>query len=278
MEPNLNADLSSHLNPVLIQNWNLSPFIQKDGNTQYKAKIITKRNDPRLNNHQHFQLQGWRANCDIKVVLDYHACVEYLAKYASKGEPRSPVMKLAFNSIVRNCNKNSNSTKVIKKVIMKSLGQRDFSVQETMHHLMSLKLVSSSFNVVPISLHGSRRIKTYTPDGNNVKNDSLLDTYAKREKYANTIPDIMALNFIDFATKYKIVNNKLSSQSENMVPRVIQYILPTKMAKILDFIANISCSGTNPGTQHKNMLGEIKKVPMIYIYKQLERIPSYTIC
>ena len=114
------------------------------------------------------QLQGWRANCDIQVVVDYHACVEYLAQYAS----RSPVMKLAFNSIVRNCNNNSNPT----KVIMKSLGQRDFSAQETMHHLMSLKLVSSSFNVVPISLNGSRRINTYTPDGDNITNDSLLDT------------------------------------------------------------------------------------------------------
>ena len=111
---------------------------------------------------------------------------------------------------------------------MKSLGQRDFSAQETMHHLMSLKLVSSSFNVVPISLNGSRRIKPKILDGDNVTNDSLLDTYAKREKYANIIPDIMALNFIDFAIKYKIVNNKLSSQSENMVPRVYPLYSPPK--------------------------------------------------
>ena len=97
-----------------------------------------------------------------------------------------------------------------------------------MHHVMSLKLVSSSFNVVPISLNGSRRIKTYTPHGDNVTNDSLLDTYAKREKYASTIPDLMAFNFIDFATKYKIVNNKLSTQSENMVPRVYPVYSPNK--------------------------------------------------
>lgn len=103
---------------------------------------------------------------------------------------------------------------------MKSLGQRDFSAQETMHHLMSLKLVSSSFNVVPISLNGSRRIKTITNDGDTVTNDSLLDTYAKREKYIQTIPDIMALNFIHFATKYKLVNNKLTVQPHNMIPRV----------------------------------------------------------
>lgn len=92
-------------------------------------------------------------------MIDYHACVEYLAKYASKAEPHSSVMKSAFNSIVRNCNTDSNPTKLIKKIIMKSLGERDFSAQETMHHLLSLKLVSSSFRAIPISLNGSRKYK-----------------------------------------------------------------------------------------------------------------------
>lgn len=65
----------------------------KDKTIQYKAKSITKRNDPRLNNHQPTQLVGWRANCDIQVVIDHHACVEYLSKYAAKDEPRSPMLK-----------------------------------------------------------------------------------------------------------------------------------------------------------------------------------------
>ena len=63
-------------------------------NEHYRAKIVTKRNDSRLNNHQHLQLQGWRANCDIQVVIDHCACVEYLTKYAAKGEPRSPMLKI----------------------------------------------------------------------------------------------------------------------------------------------------------------------------------------
>ena len=196
------------------------PIHTKDGNAKYKAKIVTHRNDSRLNNHQRLQLQGWRANCDIQVVVDYHACVEYLAKYASKGEPRSPILKQAFNSIMHTCKNSSNPTKLIKKVIMKSLGQRDFSAQETMHHLMSLKLVRSSFNVIPISLDGSRRIKTNTFDGSITTNDSLLDVYANCEKYAETIPDIVTLNFIDFASKYKLVNKKLITQPQNTIPRV----------------------------------------------------------
>ena len=64
-------------------------------NEHYRAKIVTKRNYARLNNHQQLQLQGWRANCDIQVVVDHYACVEYLTKYAAKGEPRSPMLKQA---------------------------------------------------------------------------------------------------------------------------------------------------------------------------------------
>ena len=66
----------------------------KGDKVHYKATVVTKRNDSRLNNHQQLQLQGWRANCDIQVVIDHYACVEYLAKYAAKGEPRSPILIL----------------------------------------------------------------------------------------------------------------------------------------------------------------------------------------
>lgn len=39
------------------------PVHTKDKSIQYKAKVSTKRNDSRLNNHQPIQLRGWRANC-----------------------------------------------------------------------------------------------------------------------------------------------------------------------------------------------------------------------
>ena len=133
---------------------------KNNNDVQYRAKIVTMRNDSRLNNHQQLQLKGWRANYDIQVVIDYYACVEYLTKYAAKGEPRSPLLKKAFNSIVQNTNNASDPHRAIKKVVMKTLGERDYAAQETMHHLLSLKLHSSSFNVIPVSLNGSRRVQT----------------------------------------------------------------------------------------------------------------------
>ncbi|CAB4020199.1 Hypothetical predicted protein [Paramuricea clavata] len=133
-------------------------------NEHYRAKIVTKRNDSRLNNHQHLQLQGWRANCDIQVVIDHYACVEYFTKYAAKGEPRSPILKQAFNSIMQNVDSNTDPRRAIKKIVMKSLGERDYAAQETMHHLLSLKLHSSSFKVMPVSLNGSGKSLILTGD------------------------------------------------------------------------------------------------------------------
>ena len=38
-----------------------------------------------------------------------------------------------------------------QKVILRSLDERNFSAQKTMHHLLSIKQVSSSFNVIPMN-------------------------------------------------------------------------------------------------------------------------------
>ena len=48
---------------------------------------------------------------------------------------------------------------------MKTVGERDYPAQEIMHHLHSLKLHSSSFTVIPVSINGSRRINLSSADG-----------------------------------------------------------------------------------------------------------------
>ena len=196
-------------------------------NEHYRAKIVTKRNDSRLNNHQQLQLQGWRANCDIQVVIDHYACVEYLTKYAAKGEPRSPILKQAFNSIVQNVQSNTDPRRAIKKVVMKSLGERDYAAQETMHHLMSVKLHSSSFKVMPVSLNGSRRVRDTAniDEGESCTDYSLLDVYASREQYHSS-ENIKNMNFVQFAMTFKVVNNELTKLPENIIPRIFPTYSP----------------------------------------------------
>ena len=51
---------------------------------------------------------------------------------------------------MQNVDSNTDPHRAIKKVVMKSLGERDYAAQETMHHLLSLKLHSSSFKVMQL--------------------------------------------------------------------------------------------------------------------------------
>ena len=131
----------------------------KNGESNFRASIVSKRNDPRVNRHQRLQLQAWRANCDIQLILDHHACIEYLAKYASKGENMSSVVRDAFVSVVNKLTDESDPKVAVRKLMMKAVGERDMSMQEVMHQILSLKLFSSSFNVITVSLDGSRKCK-----------------------------------------------------------------------------------------------------------------------
>lgn len=193
----------------------------KGDKVQYRAKVVTKRNDPRLNHNQQLQLQDWRTNCDVQVVIDHYACVEYLTKYAGKGEPRSSFLKQVFSSIVSNLRENVDSNKVIKKVVMKTVGERDYAAQETMHHVLSLKLHSSSFNVIPVSLNGSQKVSNVAPveNGGIRTSNSLVDHYANHDQSDNSA-EVMNLNFIQFATKFKVVRSKLTKMPENIIPKV----------------------------------------------------------
>ena len=86
------------------------PVHRSDGKLpQFKAKIVTKRSDTRLNNHQRIQLQGWRATCDIQVMIDQYACIECLSKYAAKGEPKSPMLAETFDIVLKNTDNNSDA-------------------------------------------------------------------------------------------------------------------------------------------------------------------------
>ncbi|GBC16672.2 uncharacterized protein LOC110054639 [Rhizophagus irregularis DAOM 181602=DAOM 197198] len=58
-------------------------------NTYLRDELITTRNDPLVNPHDRLQLQGWRANVDLKPILNLNVALSYISKYASRSEPLS---------------------------------------------------------------------------------------------------------------------------------------------------------------------------------------------
>ena len=221
----------------------------------YRAKLMTKRNDPRLNSNQQCQLQGWRANCDIQVVIDHYACVEYLTKYAAKGEPKSPAVNQLFKSVIQKSTGScADSQKILKQVAMKSLGERDFSAQETMHLLLSLKLHSSSFNVVPINLTGSRKVRDIDSSHENVDistERSLLDAYSHREQYDDS-SEFLNMNLAQFAAKYRIFKNQLVTLPKNAIPRIFPTYSPNPAGTNFPLYCKFQLLRYNPWTGSQN--------------------------
>ena len=189
----------------------------KNQQVAFRPKIVLKRNDPRINRHQRLQLQSWRANIDIQPIIDHNACLEYIAKYASKAEKLSTVVRDAFVNVIGNLKTTDSTHKVIRKLMIKAVGERDFSAQEVMHHILSLKLLSSSFQVISTSLDGSRKV---TIKNDNVETKpSTLDNYANRSVFEGCTAEVLQCNFVNFVAKYTLVKDEIKKRSKTVVVR-----------------------------------------------------------
>ena len=141
-----------------------------------------------------------------------------------------------------------------------------------MHLLLSLKLYSSTFFVIPVNLDGSCRIKVnYYSTDSQCTEDSLLDQYANRIQYQQQFPDgqLMTLNFLDFTRKYKVVSGRITKHTDNTVLRVFPHTQATQKGTPFHFIASTSFYDTNHGKKHRVMHGKIKMKQMHY-YCQME--------
>ena len=128
---------------------------------------------------------------------------------------------------MQNVERNTDPCRAIKKVLTKSLSERDYAAQETLHHLLSLKLHNSSFKVMLVSLNGSRRVRDTASidEGQSCTDYPLLDAYANREQYESS-ENILNMNFVQFAMRYKVVNNELTKLPENIIPQIFATYSP----------------------------------------------------
>ena len=127
--------------------------------------LLTKRNGGLINSYNPVQLSAWRANVDMQYCMPRHRVIEYCAKYATKSEPRSQTLKEVFATIVRTLDEDSTSLKAIQKLLINSVGERDYSAQETCHLLLQLPMFSASRDFVVLCLDGSRVVEDHLQEG-----------------------------------------------------------------------------------------------------------------
>lgn len=199
-------------------------------------------------------LQNWRANVDLQVIINVEACARYMAKYAAKGEPRSKAAAVIFKSCVDRLTVESDATTALRTSMLRAVGERDFSAQETAHLLLSEPLYSSTYTFVCVFLDGSREICDQSADHTSttpVTNPSTLQVYANRSHYAAQFPGIAQLNLFDFIKLYSIVHQDIRKRSEEVIVRTFPKYSPNPRGQCAT--ASTSSSSTNLGVSFQQM-------------------------
>ena len=163
-------------------------------------ELLTARNDNLVNSYNPLQLSSWRANVDMKYLVSRQKVVEYCAKYATKSEPRSEPMKETFKLIVDSLKDSNTSLTAIQKLLINSIGERDYSSQETCHLLLQLPMFKASRDFVVLSLDGSRIVDNTTQDGQVATALSIFDHYVRRP----TTSAFNSMTLLTFAKSYNM--------------------------------------------------------------------------
>ncbi len=132
-----------------------------------------------VNSYNPVQLSEWRTNVDMQYCVSRHKVNDYCAKYATKCDPCSQTLKQFFTTIVMSLKDDSTSLKAVQKLLINSVGERDYSAQETCHLLLQLPMFRASRDFVMLSVDGSHAVDSQL-QGQPATAPSILDHYISR--------------------------------------------------------------------------------------------------
>ena len=168
--------------------------------TEDEPTLITARNDGMINSFNPVQLSAWRANVDMQYIVSRQRVLQYCSKYVTKSEPRSQSLKEIFTTIVRSLQQGNTSLKAVQKLLINTVGQRDYSAQETCHLLLQLPMFKASRDFIILSLDGSRAVEDHLEEGQRATALSIVDHYIGRpdSSHFNT------MTLLEFARQYSM--------------------------------------------------------------------------
>ncbi len=176
--------------------------------------LFTARNDGMVNRYNPIQLSGWHANVDMQYIVSRQKVVDYCTKYVTKSELQSQSLKDIFTNIVRGLKDGSWSLKGLQKLLVNSVGSRDYSAQKTCHLLLQLPMYKASRYFIVLSLDCSPLVQHNLDQQDTATTPSILDHYIHRP--ATDTFDSMTL--MQFAQNYLMLKNTSSP------PKIKSYI------------------------------------------------------
>ena len=98
-------------------------------------------------------------------------------KYVTKSEPRSQSLKEIFTTIIRGLREGNTSLKAVQKLLINTVGERNYSAQETCHLHLQLPMFKASRDFIILSLDGSCAVEDHLGEGQHATALSIIDHY-----------------------------------------------------------------------------------------------------
>ena len=154
-------------------------------------RLELPRNHRRIVATSRWLVQGWRANCDIQILLyecdplhpspeEIARVTDYIVAYACKGNETIVEEKKQMKALILGSQDISGTTNDVKRIARKLLNKtckdKIISKQECMCHLAKLDLFLCSESIETVSISGEYRLCTAGE-----AKSSFLSKYAKRD-------------------------------------------------------------------------------------------------
>lgn len=143
---------------------------------------------------------------------------------ATKSEPRSQTVKEVFQGIVRTLKDGNTSLTAVQKLLINSVGQRDYSSQETCHILLQLPMYKASRSFVVLCLDGSCAVELDI-EAHAATAPSILDYYLACS-FNSVFSNVTILTFARSYTIPKELSGEPTKRRKDVVIIVRPYISP----------------------------------------------------
>ena len=151
--------------------------------------------------------------------------IEYCTKYVTKSEPRSQSLKEVFTSIVHSLKEGNKSLKAVQKLLINSVGERDYSAQETCHILLQLPMFKASRDFIVLSLDGSLAVEDHLEEQRHATTPSIVDHYCVRRS-TSPFNDMTLLAFAQQYTMPKALRTEPTQRRKRVVVIARPYCSP----------------------------------------------------
>ena len=164
-----------------------------------------------------------------------------------------------------NLKEDTSPTGVIRKIMMKYVGEKDMGIQEVMHQILSLKLYRSSFQVRTVYLEN---MFTST-DIEAEKSD--LEKYSQPSVYREKLGSV---NLIDFFYKYEVKSSKLQARTKPVVVRTVPNYSSNPVGLNYELYCKFNLLKFKPWSHSSENAWDKQEVDCLYVPKLKELLET----